>query len=304
MSWQLALLNLVLRLTEKRHLARETSYERARARMERQSARIFVAPPGMTRREQPLAAEARILPALRVDGAAGPGAPLLLWFHGGAYCLGSPRTHAPMAATLARRIGADALLPDYRRAPEHPFPAAAEDALTAWRGLLATGQDPSRVAIGGDSAGGGLALGLLHQIAALGLPRPACAVIFCPWADMTLSGESLVSLARRDVMLPAARVIEIRDAYMAGADPTDPRASPIYGDYAGSPPVMIQASRHEILRDDAIRMAGRLSGQGVEVAFDLQPKVPHAVQLFHGRVPEADTALDRAAAFLRRHLPA
>jgi epsilon-lactone hydrolase len=304
MSWQLALLDLVLRVTEKRHLARETSFERARARMEQQSARTFVVPPGMTRRAETLVADARILPALRVDGAAGPGAPLLLWFHGGAYCLGSPRTHAALAATLARRIGADALLPDYRLAPEHPFPAAPEDALTAWRGLLAAGQDPSRVAIGGDSAGGGLALGLLHQIGARGLPRPACAVIFCPWADMTLAGASLVSLARRDAMLPAARITEIRDAYMAGADPADPRASPVFGDFAGSPPVMIQASRHEILRDDAIRMAGRLSGQGVEVAFDLQPKVPHAVQLFHGRVPEADAALDRAAAFLRRHLPA
>jgi acetyl esterase/lipase len=304
MSWQLALLNLALRFTEKRHLARETSYERARARMESESARTFVMPPGMSRRAETLVADARILPALRVDGAAAHGAPLLLWFHGGAYCLGSPRTHAALAATLARRIGADALLPDYRLAPEHPFPAAAEDALTAWRALLAMGQDPARVAIGGDSAGGGLALGLLHQIGAHGLPWPACAVIFCPWADMTLSGGSIVSLARRDVMLPAARIAEIRDAYMAGADPADPRASPVFGDFAGCPPVMIQASRHEILRDDAIRMAGRLSGQGVEVAFDLQPKVPHAVQLFHGRVPEADAALDRAAAFLRRHLPA
>ena len=190
---------------------------------------------------------------------------MLLWLHGGAYCLGSPRTHADMAGALARRAGTGALLPDYRLAPEHVFPAAVDDALAAWEALRAEGLPAGRIALGGDSAGGGLAFALLHLILAAGAPPPACVVAFSPWVDLTLAGASLRRLAWRDALLPARRLAEIRDQYLAGADPRDPRASPHLGRFRGAPPVLIQASRAEVLLDDARLMAARLAADGAPV---------------------------------------
>jgi acetyl esterase/lipase len=294
MSWQLAALNLWLRFHEKPYMARERSIPAARARMEGQ-VHLFAMPPGAVAET-----DAGGVAALAVEG---PGAGLLLWFHGGAYGLGSPRTHAAMAAALARRAGLAVLLPDYRLAPEHPFPAAVDDALAVWRALVAAGRSPGRITLGGDSAGGGLALALLHLILAEGGPAPACVVAFSPWVDLTLSGRSLVRLARRDAFLPAARVPEARNRYLVGADPRDPRASPVLGAFAGGPPVLIQASRAEILLDDARAMAERLSGDGVAVTLDLWGSAPHVWQIYQGRLPEADAALDRAGVFLGAEIP-
>lgn len=295
MSWQLPLLNLYLRLVERRYLAREQDFGRARARMEA-VARHFRMPEGARFAEAPAGG----VPALRL--AAGPEAPVILWFHGGAYCIGSPRTHAAMVAALARRVGAGAVLPDYRMAPEHPFPAAPEDAQAAYTGLLDEGVDPGRLILGGDSAGGGLAFALLHAALAGSLPPPAAVVAFSPWVDLTGTAASLEELAWRDVMIPARRFAEIRDLYLGGADPRDPRASPLLGRFAGGPPVLIQASTAEVLRDDATAMAARLQADGVAVAAELLPAVPHVWQIFHGFLPEADAALDRAARFLARKL--
>jgi acetyl esterase/lipase len=293
MSWQLAALNLWLRFNEKPYMARERSIPAARARMEGQ-VHLFAMPPGAVAET-----DAGGVAALAVEG---PGDGLLLWFHGGAYCLGSPRTHVAMAAALARRAGLAVLLPDYRLAPEHPFPAAVDDALAVWRALVAAGRSPGRITLGGDSAGGGLALALLHLILAEGGPASACVVAFSPWVDLTLSGRSLVRLARRDAFLPAARVPEARNRYLVGADPRDPRASPVLGAFAGGPPVLIQASRAEILLDDARAMAERLSGDGVAVTLDLWGSAPHVWQIYQGRLPEADAALDRAGFFLKTAL--
>jgi acetyl esterase/lipase len=300
-SLRLAALDLLLRLREKPYLARETDFPRGRARMERE-AKVFPAPPGARFAERPLGR----VPALRVTGEGwGAGAdagPVLLWLHGGAYCIGSPRTHAALAAALARRVGAEAVLPDYRLAPEHPFPAAVEDVRAAWEALLAEGAAPGRVALGGDSAGGGLALALLHGLLAEGAPRPAAVVVFSPWADLTGAGASLRTLAWRDALIPVARFAEIRGLYLAGADPRDPRASPVFGRFEGAPPTLIQSSRAEALRDDARAVAARLAACGAPVEHDERPRVPHVWQLYQGFLPEADQALDRAAAFLRRAL--
>jgi acetyl esterase/lipase len=295
MSWQLAALNLYLRLVERPYLARETDFVRGRARMETQ-ARHFPMPPGARFAEAPAGG----VPALRL--AAPPGAPVLLWLHGGAYCIGSPRTHAALAAALATRMGAAAVLPDYRLAPEHPFPAAPEDARAAYAGLLAEGVAPGRIVLGGDSAGGGLVFALLHLALAEGLPMPAAALAFSPWIDLTGAGASLRELAWRDVLIPVRRFAEISTIYLAGADPRDPRASPHLAELAGAPPVLIQASRAEVLRDDARAMAARLAACGVPVTLDLCRGLPHVWQIYQGRLPEADTALDRAAAFLRPRL--
>jgi acetyl esterase/lipase len=295
MSWQLAALNVYLRLVERPYLARETDFVRGRARMEAQ-VRHFPMPPGARFAEAPVGG----LPALRL--AAAPAAPVILWLHGGAYCIGSPRTHAAMVAALAGRLGAGAVLPDDRLAPEHPFPAAPEDALAVYAGLLAEGTAPGRIAVGGDSAGGGLVFALLHMALAAGLPMPAAALAFSPWIDLTGGGQSLRTLAWRDVLIPVRRFAEISAIYLAGADPRDPRASPHLGDLAGAPPVLIQASRAEVLRDDARAMAARLEACGVPVTLELDPGLPHVWQIYQGHLPEADRALDRAAAFLRARL--
>jgi len=301
MSWQLRVTDFWLRFHEKPRLARETDLPRARARIEA-VASLMPPPRGFQRRENPLRDGERLLPALRLEA---PGAERrLLWFHGGAYCLGSPRTHAHLAAALARRIGAGTVLPAYRLAPEHPFPAAPDDAIAAYRGLLAEGADPVRLVIGGDSAGGGLALGLLHQILAARLPAPAAVLAFSPWTDLTLGGASLSALADAEALLPADRLPEIRDSYLAGADPRDPRASPWLGTFHGGPPVLIQASRSEILVDDARAMAATLRRDGVRVELDLWDRTPHAWQLYHASLPEAEAAICRAALFVRQVLAA
>ncbi len=297
MSLRLVALNLVLRFREKPYLARETDFVRGRARMEREAA-VFPMPAGAVLRETPLGG----LPALRIDGP--PGGPVILWLHGGAYCLGSPRTHAAMVAALAARAGASAAAPDYRLAPEHRFPAAVEDARAAWEGLAAEGVSPRRVVLGGDSAGGGLAFALLHALLAEGRPGPAAVVAFSPWADLTGTSDSLRSLARRDALIPVRRFAEIRDLYLDGADPRDPRASPVFGRFAGAPPSLIQSSRAEALRDDARTLVARLRADGAAVEHDEHPAVPHVWQLYQGMVPEADLALDRAAAFIRRAVAA
>jgi acetyl esterase/lipase len=294
MTWRLALLNVVLRLRERPYLARETDFVRARARMEREAAR-FPAPAGTVWRDVTLGG----VPARRTEAA--PGAPVLLWLHGGAYCLGSSRTHGAMAAALARRAGMAAVLPDYRLAPEHPFPAALDDARAAWHALAAeVGSD--RIALGGDSAGGGLAFALLAALLAGAAAPPAAAAAFSPWADLTQTAPSLAALAWRDVLIPVGRFAEIRDLYLAGADPRDPRASPVFGRFAGAPPSLIQSSRAEVLRDDARALAVRLAADGAPVEHDEHGAVPHVWQLYQGWLPEADAALDRAAAFLRRAL--
>lgn len=291
MSLGLAALDLILRLREKPYLARETDFSRARARMEREAARLGPPPAGLC--ETTLAGR----PALRL--APPPNGPTLLWLHGGAYCLGSPRTHVRMAAALAARCGAGLVLPDYRLAPEHPFPAAHDDACAAWRALAAE-TPPGRIAVGGDSAGGGLAFALLHHLIARGAPLPAGILAFSPWTDLTGAAASLRVLARRDALLPAARFSEIGALYLGGADPRDPRASPRFGAFPGAPPVLIQSSRAEILRDDARAMAARLRAGAVSVRHDEWRLTPHVWQIYAGLLPEADQALDAAAGFLRQ----
>lgn len=281
-SLRLRLINLGLRLFEKPRLARETDPLRARRRFRRATRLLLGADVewGWTR----LAG----MPCI----AAGEG-PVLLWFHGGAYVQGSPLTHRKLAQALAREARVRVLLPDYRLAPEHRFPAAPEDALAAYRALLAD-QPPGRLAVGGDSAGGGLALALVHMIGQAGLPMPAAAVAFSPWADMTLTSPTLRLNAGADPMLPVSSLAAVRDLVLAGADPRDPRASPVFGDFAAAPPALILAGSTEILLGDARATAARMPRASLQV----WPEAPHVWPMFYRWAPEARAALRETGAFL------
>ncbi len=299
MNLRLRLLNWVLHTFEKPRLAQTSDPILARKHFHDQRF-LFYDPPFTTYLPDSLGSVPAIWVSRRVRSQG-----LLLYFHGGAYLMGSPATHRGMVARLASLIGVPALLPDYRKAPEHPFPAAFEDAWTAWQAVLARGYPPESIILGGDSAGGGLALALLSRICMSGGPRPAAVFACSPWTDLTLSGASMVENASADHLLPASRTVAARDSYLAGADPADPRASPLFAKFPNCPPVLLQAAKTEILRDDAKRMAEVLRAEGAEVALDLLGDLPHVWTIFQGWLPEADDALTRTADFTtaRLHAP-
>ncbi|MEM7422810.1 MAG: alpha/beta hydrolase [Pseudomonadota bacterium] len=307
MSLRLRLLNLGLRLLVKPALRRLRDPLVFRARLERTAGRIFTPPRGAhfvvdsVRRPETTGTQGHIDTVW-----ASVGRPdrrrLILYLHGGAYLAGSGNTHRHLAAALGKAAGARAMVPDYRLAPEHPFPAALEDAALCYRALLETGYDPMDIAVAGDSAGGGLAFCLLQKLAAENVPPPACAVAFSPWADLTGESDTLVRNAARDVMLPASRMSEVTDFIMAGHDRADPFASPVLGRWRDPPPAMIMASRHEILLGDAVNLAEALRMGGGDVQLELWRHTPHAWPIFVGRLAEADAAVAHAGSFISRHL--
>ena len=226
---------------------------------------------------------------------------VILYFHGGAYVIGSAADAAGLAADVARRSGALAISVEYRLAPEHPFPAAVDDAVAAYRALLGRGVPSSRIAFVGESAGGGLVAAALVALKENDLPQPSSAAVFSPWTDLTVSGASATSKAERDPSLtPQALRTRARD-YMGERDPATPLASPIHADLTGLPPLLIQAGSHEILLDDAVRLAARAAEHDVSVDLQIWPGVPHVFQSFAAILDDADQALDAAAGFLKRH---
>lgn len=225
---------------------------------------------------------------------------VVLHLHGGAYLMGSPRTHRGMAAALSRVAHAEVIVPSYRLAPEHVFPAALDDALAWYRHLLDEGVQPRRLAVTGDSAGGGLAVSLLAAVREEGLPLPACYAGLSPWTDLAGTGESMTEMngvdpwLRAELTLPAAR-------RYAGEYPLDhPGISPLYADLTGLPPMLVHAGSDEILRDDGRRLVERARAAGVEASFGLFPGLWHVFQAFPG-LPESRRALREIGAFIRRH---
>ena len=219
----------------------------------------------------------------------------LLYLHGGAYVGMSPRTHRSITCAFAKR-GFRVFAVDYRLAPEHPFPAALDDATAAWRALRAAAPGP--VFVAGDSAGGGLTLALLLNLREKGDPMPDAACVFSPWTDLAISGESMKTNAVRDPLLVSDGIDVIANAYLGGADARNPLASPLYGDYAGLPPVQINVGDSEILLDDARRVAEKARAAGVKIELNIVSGVPHVWQFMNRIMPEARRSLDGAAAFL------
>ena len=290
-SWQSYVVNPLLRFTVKRKLARITTPLAARAVLGNNPP----PPPG----------GASFTPGVLggVEGewvrAGSDDAGMLLYLHGGGYFSCSPVTHRAITAAFALR-GFCVFVPRYRLAPEHPFPAALDDALAACQALLL--QAPGRVAISGDSAGGGLALAVLLAGKARNLPLPACAALFCPWTDLAATGASLTRNARRESLLYGPKVKDAADVYLQGQDPTNPLASPLYGDFTGLPPLLIQVGAAEILLDDSTRVAARAREAGVPVDLTIWDNLPHVWHVAQHFLPEARAALDQAARFAKSAL--
>ncbi|NSC19785.1 alpha/beta hydrolase [Streptomyces albus subsp. chlorinus] len=244
-------------------------------------------------------------PALRVEPDNGPRAGTILYLHGGSFVFGSPETTLSLTGHLVAKTGFRAYSLDYRLAPEHPFPAAIEDALSAYRALLERGMDPSSIVFAGDSAGGGLTVTTCLAARDAGLPLPAAIVAFSPGLDATRTGESMDTKEGIDPTFTRKAVEHTGAMYLAGADPRQPLLSPaVLADLTGFPPMLIQVGTNEILLDDSTRLAARARAVGVDVILDVTADVPHVFQSFAGILDEADEALDRAALFLRQRVRA
>jgi epsilon-lactone hydrolase len=225
-----------------------------------------------------------------------------LYFHGGVYVMGDAALAADLASQVGRRTQARVISVDYRLAPEHPYPAAVDDALAAYRALLESGIAPSNIVFAGESAGGGLAIATLVNARDQGLPLPAAAYVMSPYADLTLAGATMKTKRELDPLLsPEALQARVPD-YTAGEDAALGLISPIFADVAGLPPLIIQAGSHEVLLDDAVRLARAAATADVEVTLDITPGVPHVFQAYYPILDEAPAALDRAGQFLSAHL--
>ncbi|OWJ63263.1 alpha/beta hydrolase [Paraburkholderia caledonica] len=226
--------------------------------------------------------------------------PTVLYLHGGGYYFCSPRTHRSIVFGLATRANAPVFSLDYRLAPEHRFPAALDDATAAYRHLIAEGTAPESIVIAGDSAGGGLALATLVALRDAGDPLPAGAVLFSPWTDLAATGASIVDNDGADPMFSGPAIAKAAKVYLGDMPATHPYASPVYADLRGLPPLFMMAGSTEVLLDDSRRVAANARAAGVDCELEVWKKMPHVWPIFAPFIPEANRALDRAAAFVGR----
>jgi monoterpene epsilon-lactone hydrolase len=236
-----------------------------------------------------------------VSTEAGKPLPVILFFHGGGYCIGSAETHRDLVSRLCTAAGARALSVDYRLAPEHPFPAAVDDGVAAYRWLIGQGVPASSIVIAGDSAGGGLALATLLALEEAGDELPAGGVCMSPVTDHTKSGESMRTKVDLDPMVHPTSSTANSNRYLGGADARTPLASPLYADLKGLPPLLILVGTSEVLLDDSTRFAERAKAAGVSVELEVWDEMIHIWPYFAAILPEARQAIDRMGAFIKRH---
>ncbi len=226
----------------------------------------------------------------------------LLYLHGGGYVFGGLDSHRDIACRLAQAAGVRTLLLDYRLAPEYRFPAALEDATAAYRWLLDGGHSADRLALAGDSAGGGLSVALMSQLKSLELPLPKAAVLMSPWADLANTGESVSRFAAKDAMISPQAVEKFASLYLGDQDPKHPLASPLYADLSGLPPIQVLVGSEEVLLSDSERLVAGIISAGGQADLAVWPKMPHVFPILAGVIPEGRRAVDDMSAFIRRHL--
>jgi acetyl esterase/lipase len=226
-----------------------------------------------------------------------------MYFHGGGYCSGSIRSHRRLVTEAGRAAGARTLAVGYRLAPEHPFPAALDDALTAWRFLRSKGFPARRIAVGGDSAGGGVTLALVARLREAGEELPCALWLLSPWTDLTMSGATLGTKDATDPLIHKAYLGELASAYLpSDIDRRDPRVSPLYADLRGYPPMLIQVGSAETLLADSTRFAAAAGAADVSVTMEIWPHMIHAWPLWNAHLREGRLALERAGAFIREYM--
>ena len=298
-SWQSWALSSLFRWALKRHGDKPIDLARVRASTLNPPKRALQVPDGMrveeARTDGGLCFDVVDRTAQRSEAPA----TVVLYLHGGGYFFGSPKTHRQVIIAMAKAFDAPAYGLDYRLAPEHPFPAAVDDAALAYRWLLAK-YPTAKIVLAGDSAGGGLALVTALWARDGGLKQPAAIVAFSPWTDLAITGNSVQANARSCAMFTPNGMRAGAALYLAGADPRDPRASPLYADLAGLPPLLLFASRHEILQDDTVRLADRAKAAGVTVEVVLKDRLPHVWPVFVRLLPEGRDALATVTDFARR----
>ncbi|MEA1832450.1 alpha/beta hydrolase [Methylobacterium durans] len=247
-------------------------------------------------------AEAGGVPAEWTSTPGADPARVLLFLHGGGYVSGSLASHRVMVAEAGREARARTLALAYRLAPEHPFPAALEDALAAYRFLLGSGIAAERICLGGESAGGGLALATLIRLREAGEPMPGCLWCASPWVDLEMSGASIETKDAVDPIIHRPYLAELATAYLNGADPRGPLVSPLHADLARLPPTLIQVGSAETLLDDSVRLAGALAAADVAVTLSVWPQMIHAWHLFHQQLAQGRASLAQLGRFVRSHL--
>jgi monoterpene epsilon-lactone hydrolase len=249
-----------------------------------------------------VAAESVAANGLRAEWTSTPGDSsdaALLYLHGGGYVIGSLDSHRHLVAAAGRAAGCWALALDYRLAPEHPFPAAVDDAVAGYRYLLGRGVKPGRIAIAGDSAGGGLVVAAMVAIRDAGLPQPGCGWCISPWVDMEAIGETMTSKAAEDPTVQQAGILDMARLYLNGADPRSPLAAPLYANLRGLAPMLIQVGAAETLLDDAIRLAKLAGAADVRVDLQVWPEMIHVWHLFHPELRAGRQAIEAGGAFVR-----
>lgn len=295
-SWRTRALNALLRLTKRRRLGQEADVAALRREYEEIDARYFQVAPDVLRTPvdcNGVPAEWLTLPQSRDER-------LILYLHGGSFAFRFPNAHAALVARLCRCLGAHAVIPDYRLAPEHPFPAAPDDCHRAYQALLVPAASARRIVLAGDSAGGNLALVTIQRARDAGEPLPSCAVLLSPALDCTLTSPSMADYDGQDPMLQLSTLLVLRRCYVRSPEQyINPEVSPLFADFRGFPPLFLQAGSSEMLRDEAVRAADKAHAAGVDVELEIWPEVPHVFQIAQF-LPEAATAIEHIARFVRR----
>ncbi len=286
-------MDAVIQLLNANQAEGEPSVEEQRAGMEA-LAGSFPLPEGAQQRAETIAG----VPCewQSVEGAKDDA--VLLYFHGGGYVIGSVNTHRGLVSGFSGASGITGLSVDYRLAPEHPFPAAVEDAVAVYHALLEQGRDPAKIAIGGDSAGGGLSLALLLAARERGLPQPACAALLSPWSDLRIVAKAYENRKESDPMVRKDGISAMAAHYLGDTDPTNPLASPILADLSGLAPMIIHVGDREVLLDDSVDLAARAEDAGVDVTLKVWPDMIHVFQAFYPMVEEARQSIAEMGSFI------